>query len=86
MCLVAAFFWGGSVSPLVPVVAIVILALVLVQIHRTSDSRRDAAERARHRTDLRHNVTTVRANRKTRSRRKKQQTPVRVTEDPAVPA
>ena len=86
LCLVAAFFWGGSVSPLVPVVAIVILALVLVQIRRTSDSRRDAAERARHRTDLRHNVTTVRANRKTRSRRKKQQTPVRVTEDPAVPA
>lgn len=86
LCLVAAFFWSGSVSPLVPVVAIIILALVLIQIRRTSDSRRDAAERARHRTDLRHNVTTVRANRKARSRRKKQPASIRKAGSPDVPA
>lgn len=58
--LIASFVVGTSFSPLVPVLAIVILTLVIVQFRRTSESRKAAAVRAARRARMKHTAATVR--------------------------
>ena len=86
VCLIIAVFWGGSFSPLVPVVGIIILALLIFQIRRTSRQRKDTAERVRHRTEIRHKVTTVRSERKKRSSHRRRAAAPPVAETEAAPA
>lgn len=66
VALVISFLIGASFSPLVPIVAIIVLVLVIVQLRRTSSSRKDAAVRAERRSRLKHTSTTVRGDRRNR--------------------
>lgn len=65
VALVVSFLIGASFSPLVPIVAIIVLVLVIVQLRRTSSSRKAAAVRAERRSRLKHTSATVRGERRT---------------------
>ncbi len=62
--LIAAFLLGTSFSPVVPSVAVVILALVIIQLRRTAAGRKAAASRAARRMRMKHTAATVRTDKK----------------------
>lgn len=59
--LVLAFIFGTQFSPLAPLLAIVVLALILFQFKRTRKDKAAAALRAARRAGLRHSSTRVRS-------------------------
>lgn len=66
--LVIALFIGGGFSPLIPCVVIVILALIIIQVRRTSNHRKDSRETSRRRLSIRHKETTLHSPHKKRKR------------------
>ncbi|NME17652.1 DUF2157 domain-containing protein [Megasphaera elsdenii] len=58
--LILAFIFGTQFSPLAPLLAIVVLALILFQFKRTRKAKAWTALRAARRTGLRHSSTRVR--------------------------
>lgn len=74
--LVISFVIGTSVSVLVPLVAIIILALVFVQFRRSRDNQKAAAQRSTRRTKMKHNSTTLREGRKRKSTLRKRRSSV----------
>ena len=65
--LVLAFIFGTQFSPLAPLLAIVVLALIIFQFKRTRKDKAAAALRAARRAGLRHSSTRVRSEGKERS-------------------
>lgn len=58
--LIAAFIFGTHFSPLAPILAIIVLALIIFQFKRTRKDKAMAALRAARRAGLRHSSTRVR--------------------------
>jgi uncharacterized membrane protein len=67
--LVLSFIFGTSFSPLVPVIAIVILGLAIFQIRRVRNDKKAAAQRSDRRLHLKHRSATIRSDRDTRRSR-----------------
>lgn len=79
--LVVSFVAGATVSALVPLVAIIILALVFVQFRRSRAYRRTMAQRTAHRSKMKHTGTTVHKNRQRKSGIKKRRPAIPKNED-----
>jgi hypothetical protein len=80
--LVASFIIGATVSALVPLVAIIILALVFVQFRRSRGHRRAMAKRSAHRSKMKHTGTTVHKGRQRKNGIKKRRPAVPKHEEP----
>ncbi|MCI1247589.1 MAG: DUF2157 domain-containing protein [Megasphaera sp.] len=80
--LVIAFVIGASASVLVPLVAIIILALVFVQFRRSRITRQAASRRSVRRTKIKHHGTTIHGGHKRKVSAKKRTAHVPKQQEP----